>query len=82
MRRSLALEKCEVFISVTPERAHRGRPRCYQATAIKQDFTQRCLAYNVLSRYSSAIVHRVSARCESKLEASEHYLRLLSFRVV
>lgn len=43
-------------IYMTPERAHCGRPRCYQATTIKQDFTQRWLAYILQSRYSSAIV--------------------------
>lgn len=44
------------FISVMPERAHCGRPWCYQATTIKQDFTQGRLAYIVLSRYLSTIV--------------------------
>lgn len=53
--RSTRSDAC-FFFSMTPRRAHCGCPWCYQATTIKEDFTQRWLAYLVLSRYSPAIV--------------------------
>lgn len=48
-----------IHSSMTLGRAHCGRTWCYQATEIKQYFTQRWLAYIVLSGYSSAIVPSV-----------------------
>lgn len=77
------LEKREVRLlacsfSMTPRRAHCGRPWCYQATTIKQDFTQRWLAYFVLSRYSSAIV--LSVRFSVMFTSIQHDLLLLHFQ--
>lgn len=50
MLRADMLKKREV--RCRHRRACCGCPRCYQATTIKQDFTQRWLAFIVLSRYS------------------------------